>query len=141
MPIFLKANLHLEWMGFGKLEGSRVLAAPNVDEAHGLTSQGTIIVRFTAKQKLYNSVSHAVVAKTHYTVSCVYYTDEVQSAACECGLSSSGDSLIADARRAGYALQRRRAAAPPRTSTRATPQRSVYMMYPCTRVSVPTCLN
>ncbi|GBP23298.1 hypothetical protein EVAR_76012_1 [Eumeta japonica] len=63
--------------GFGKEKGSLVLT---IQEAKGLMSQGTIIVRTTAKQKLHDSVSHAVVAITRHTVSCVYYTDDGEDA-------------------------------------------------------------
>ncbi|GBP24087.1 hypothetical protein EVAR_27310_1 [Eumeta japonica] len=45
--------------GFGKGEGSRVLI---IREAQGLTSEGTVIMRVTAKQKLHDTVPHAVVA-------------------------------------------------------------------------------
>ncbi|GBP65990.1 hypothetical protein EVAR_47490_1, partial [Eumeta japonica] len=51
--------------GFGKGEGIRVL---NIHKAQSLTSEGTVILRITAKQKLYDSVSHAVVAVTRHTV-------------------------------------------------------------------------
>ncbi|GBP94908.1 hypothetical protein EVAR_69549_1 [Eumeta japonica] len=46
----------------------------------GLTSEGTVIVRTTAKQKLYDSVPHVTVAITRNTVSCVYYTDNGEDA-------------------------------------------------------------
>ncbi|GBP80101.1 hypothetical protein EVAR_55919_1 [Eumeta japonica] len=42
----------------------------------GLTSKRIVIVWTTAKQKLYNSVPHAVVAIMCHTVTCVYYTDD-----------------------------------------------------------------
>ncbi|GBP71563.1 hypothetical protein EVAR_42028_1 [Eumeta japonica] len=59
--------------GFGKGEGSCILT---IHEAQGLTSQGTIIVRTTTKQKLHDSVSYGVVAITRHTVSCLYSTDD-----------------------------------------------------------------
>ncbi|GBP37554.1 hypothetical protein EVAR_34589_1 [Eumeta japonica] len=58
---------------FRKGVESRILA---IYEAHGLTSSGTIIMRTMAKQKLHDSVPHAVVAITHHTDRCVYYTDD-----------------------------------------------------------------
>lgn len=59
-------------LGFGKVEGSQV---HTIHEAQGLTFKSVIIVR-TAKKKtqLHSSVSHAVVAITRHTHSCVYYT-------------------------------------------------------------------
>ncbi|GBP40472.1 hypothetical protein EVAR_25325_1 [Eumeta japonica] len=58
---------------FGKGEGTCVLT---IHEAQGLTSEGTVIVRISAKHKSHDSVSHAVEVITRYTVSCVYYTDD-----------------------------------------------------------------
>ncbi|GBP87233.1 hypothetical protein EVAR_59129_1 [Eumeta japonica] len=46
----------------------------------GGTSEETIIVRIAAKHKLHDSVSHAVLAVTRHTVSCVYHTDDAEDA-------------------------------------------------------------
>ncbi|GBP65919.1 hypothetical protein EVAR_89412_1 [Eumeta japonica] len=56
--------------GFGKGEGTHVLT---IHEAQGLTSEGTVIA---PKHNIHDSVSHAVVTITRYTVSCVYHTDD-----------------------------------------------------------------
>ncbi|GBP37727.1 hypothetical protein EVAR_23777_1 [Eumeta japonica] len=61
--------------GFGKGEGTRDVT---ILEAQSLTSEGTLIVRVAATHKLHDSVSHAVVAITRDTVSCVYHTDDVE---------------------------------------------------------------
>ncbi|GBP89848.1 hypothetical protein EVAR_64221_1 [Eumeta japonica] len=66
---------------FGKGKGTRVLT---IDEAQGLTSEGTLIMRIAAKNKLHDHVSHAVVAMTRHTVSSAYYTDDDEDAIGRC---------------------------------------------------------
>ncbi|GBP39341.1 hypothetical protein EVAR_24322_1 [Eumeta japonica] len=63
--------------GFGKGEGTRVLT---IHEAQGLMSEGTVIEKIVAKHKIHDSVSHAVVAVTRHTVSCVHHTDHGEDA-------------------------------------------------------------
>ncbi|GBO99732.1 hypothetical protein EVAR_70801_1 [Eumeta japonica] len=63
--------------GYEKGEGTCVLT---IHEAQGLTSEGTVIVRITEKHKTHDIVSHAMVAITRHTVSCVYYTDNGEDA-------------------------------------------------------------
>ncbi|GBP63254.1 hypothetical protein EVAR_56635_1 [Eumeta japonica] len=60
-------------IGFGKREGTGVLTT---HKAQGLTSEETVIVRATAKWKLHDSVSYAVVEITRHAVSYVYYTED-----------------------------------------------------------------
>ncbi|GBP16048.1 hypothetical protein EVAR_94389_1 [Eumeta japonica] len=63
--------------GLGEGDGTRVLT---ILKAQGLTSEGSVIVRITARHKLHDNVSHAVVVITRHTVSCVYYTDDGEDA-------------------------------------------------------------
>ncbi|GBP24211.1 hypothetical protein EVAR_80064_1 [Eumeta japonica] len=52
--------------GFGKKKGTRVLT---IQEAQGLTAEGTVIVRTTAKLNLHDSIPYAAVAIARRTVS------------------------------------------------------------------------
>ncbi|GBP13716.1 hypothetical protein EVAR_71988_1 [Eumeta japonica] len=53
---------------------------PDYPQSTGLTSERTVIVWIASKHKLHESVSHAVVAITRHTVSCVYRTDNGEDA-------------------------------------------------------------
>lgn len=65
-------KLLLSNQGYGSKEGSQI---HTIHEAQGLTFKSVIIVKTSkAKIHLHSSVSHAVVAITRHTGSCVYYT-------------------------------------------------------------------
>lgn len=63
----------LKNQGYGSGMGSRVLT---IHEAQGLSYAAVVIVNTTdRKQRIHDSVPHAVVAISRHTDSCVYYTD------------------------------------------------------------------
>uniref|UniRef100_A0A2A4JSE8 (+)RNA virus helicase C-terminal domain-containing protein n=1 Tax=Heliothis virescens TaxID=7102 RepID=A0A2A4JSE8_HELVI len=64
--------------GYGSGEGSRTLT---IHEAQGLTYDSVIIINTKSRRlQIHDSVSHAVVAVSRHTVSCVYYTDDADDA-------------------------------------------------------------
>ena len=64
--------------GYGSGEGSRTLT---IHEAQGLTYDSVIIINTKSRRlQIHDSISHAVVAVSRHTVSCVYYTDDADDA-------------------------------------------------------------
>lgn len=64
--------------GYGSGEGSRTLT---IHEAQGLTFDSVIIINTKSRRlQIHDSISHAVVAVSRHTVSCVYYTDDADDA-------------------------------------------------------------
>ncbi|CAH2105844.1 unnamed protein product [Euphydryas editha] len=64
--------------GYGSGEGSRVLT---IHEAQGQTYEDVIVLQTkTRRLRIHDSVSHAVVAVTRHTNTCVYYTDDCDDA-------------------------------------------------------------
>lgn len=64
--------------GYGSGEGSRVLT---IHEAQGLTYDSVIIINTKSRRlQIHESISHAVVAVSRHTVSCVYYSDDADDA-------------------------------------------------------------
>lgn len=64
--------------GYGSGEGSRTLT---IHEAQGLTCDSVIIINTKSRRlQIHDSISHAVVAVSRHTVSCVYYTDDADDA-------------------------------------------------------------
>ncbi|CAH2104871.1 unnamed protein product [Euphydryas editha] len=60
--------------GYGTGEGSSVMT---IHEAQGQTSEEVIVIQTRAKRlKIHDSVSHAVVAVSRHTKTCVYYADD-----------------------------------------------------------------
>ncbi|GBP81634.1 hypothetical protein EVAR_74896_1 [Eumeta japonica] len=81
-PLLWRHGLRVEkesliTQGVREGEGTRFLT---IHKAQSLTSEGTVIVRIAAKYKIHDSVSHAVVAITRHTVSCVYHTEDGEHA-------------------------------------------------------------
>ncbi|XP_050563196.1 uncharacterized protein LOC118276113 isoform X1 [Spodoptera frugiperda] len=68
----------LKNQGYGSGEGSRILT---IHEAQGLSSAKVVVVNTaTKRQKIHDSVPHAVVAISRHTHSCIYYTDNCDDA-------------------------------------------------------------
>ncbi|PZC76862.1 hypothetical protein B5X24_HaOG204044 [Helicoverpa armigera] len=64
--------------GYGSGEGSRTLT---IYEAQGLTYDNVVIINTKSRKlQIHDSVSHAVVAVSRHTASCVYYTDDADDA-------------------------------------------------------------
>lgn len=64
--------------GYGSGEGSRLLT---IHEAQGATYDSVIIINTKSRRlQVHDSISHAVVALSRHTVSCVYYTDDADDA-------------------------------------------------------------
>ncbi|XP_050563633.1 uncharacterized protein LOC126913011 [Spodoptera frugiperda] len=64
--------------GYGSGEGSRLMT---IHEAQGLTCDSVIIINTKSRRlQVHNSVSHAVVAVSRHTNSCVYYSDDAEDA-------------------------------------------------------------
>lgn len=64
--------------GYGAGEGSRIMT---IHEAQGQTSENVIVVQTRAERlSIHDSVSHAVVAVTRHTNTCVYYSDNKDDA-------------------------------------------------------------